>query len=154
MSFFNITANDLDPWILGITFIFATLTSVYTAFLLAQAKGRDFWQSPLLPFEKLALSLALGSTTLLLAHHFLGNLDQKFLLQTESYDLISMIFLFSVLIVLLISLMEVIITHSTADAQTVAHSFKTGSWKLDYWGGLLLGTIIPMVYLLTNEFIS
>jgi formate-dependent nitrite reductase membrane component NrfD len=144
-SYLGIAFNEFTIYFLGFTFVIACLTSVYTAFLLAQAKGRDFWQSPLLPFEKLALSFALGSATLLISHHLL------FPVEASVYASISLVFVLSTLMILLISLMEVFITHSTSDAQTVAHSFKYGSWKIDYWGGLLLGTIIPLLYLVVTD---
>jgi Ni/Fe-hydrogenase subunit HybB-like protein len=41
------------------------LTAVYTAYLFAQAKARDLWQSPLLPPHLLVQSLMLGSASLM-----------------------------------------------------------------------------------------
>ena len=119
--------------------ISASLASIYTAFLLAQAKGRDFWQSPLLPFEKLALSTALGSGTLLSLSLFLP-------LPTTEFSFLENAFFVSLGIVLLISIMEVFVTHATSDAYFVARSFKSGSWAPHYWGGLLLGTIVPLLF--------
>lgn len=144
LSLFSFSLEILDSILYGFTFVIACLASMYTAFLLAQAKGRDFWQSSLLPFEKIALSFALGSAVLLLIHHFVFSLD------LESYSLVSLILILSVSMILLISLAEVFVTHSTDDAQTVAHSLKYGSWKIDYWGGLILGTIIPLIYVVSD----
>ena len=42
--------------------------------------------------------------------------------------------------------MEVFVTHATSDAYYVARSFKSGSWAPSYWGGLLLGTILPVAF--------
>ena len=39
----------------------AVVAAVYTAFLFAQAKGRDFWQNPLLSVHLLAHALLAGS---------------------------------------------------------------------------------------------
>ena len=124
-----------------LTFASATMTSVYTAFLLAQAKGRDFWQSPLLPFEKVSLSFALGAGTLLAIHQLGIQMNE------ETYGLVINILIIAIVMMLAIALMEVFVTHSTIDAQTVAKSFKYGSWAPHFWGGLLLGTIIPFTYL-------
>ncbi len=44
----------------------AVMTAVYTAFLFAQAKARDLWQSPLLPPHLLIQSLFAGSAALML----------------------------------------------------------------------------------------
>lgn len=50
-------------------------TAVYTAFLFAQAKGRSFWQSPLLPVHMLAHAAVAGASTLYLASLFVGGLE-------------------------------------------------------------------------------
>ena len=42
-------------------------SAVYTAFLLAQAKGRDFWQNPLLSVHLLAHALLAGAAVWLIA---------------------------------------------------------------------------------------
>ena len=47
--------------------VLATLSAVYTAFLFAQAKGRDFWQNPLLSVHLLAHALLAGGSVWLLA---------------------------------------------------------------------------------------
>ena len=45
----------------------AVMTAVYTAWLFAQAKARDLWQSPLLPAHLLVQTLLAGSAALTLA---------------------------------------------------------------------------------------
>ncbi|MBI5917435.1 MAG: 4Fe-4S dicluster domain-containing protein, partial [Bacteroidetes bacterium] len=55
---------DLEPlmdFALWSAAIFAVLVAVYTAFLFAQAKGRDFWQSPALALHMLIHSLLAGA---------------------------------------------------------------------------------------------
>lgn len=42
----------------------AVLTAVYTAYLLAQARGRDLWQSPLLPPHMAVQALVIGAAAL------------------------------------------------------------------------------------------
>lgn len=44
----------------------AILAAVYTAYLFAQAKGRDLWQNPLLPLHLLMQAVVAGSASLLL----------------------------------------------------------------------------------------
>src|SRR5262249_33895267 len=46
--------------------VLAVLAAVYTAFLFAQAKGRDFWQNPLLSVHLLAHALLAGGCVWLL----------------------------------------------------------------------------------------
>ena len=43
----------------------AVLTAVYTAYLFAQAKARDLWQSPLLPPHLLVQAVLAGAAALL-----------------------------------------------------------------------------------------
>ena len=49
---------------------FALLSAIYTAFLFAQAEGRDLWQSPLLPFHLVVQAFMAGSGMLLLLDFF------------------------------------------------------------------------------------
>jgi len=55
---------ELEPLALWGSAIFAVITAVYTAFLFAQAKGRDFWQSPMLSLHMLGHSVIAGAAIL------------------------------------------------------------------------------------------
>ena len=48
---------------------FAIASACYSAFLFAQAKGRDLWQSPLFLWHLLVQALVAGSATILIAGH-------------------------------------------------------------------------------------
>ena len=48
--------------------VLALLTAVYTAFLFAQAKGRDFWQSPMLGLHMILHSIMAGLAIFLIAY--------------------------------------------------------------------------------------
>ena len=61
--FFNNVIHDVVSFLLIPA---AGLTAIYTAFLFAQAKGRDFWQSPLLPVHMLVHSVSAGAAALAL----------------------------------------------------------------------------------------
>ena len=50
--------------------VLALLTAVYTAFLFAQAKGRDFWQSPMLGLHMIIHSVMAGAAVFLIAGYF------------------------------------------------------------------------------------
>lgn len=45
-------------------FVLAILTAVYTAYLMAQARGRDLWQSPLLPVQFVIQACVAGAAVL------------------------------------------------------------------------------------------
>jgi len=51
--------NFLQAILGGVTALVAVIVAVYTAFLFAQAKGRDFWQSPTLAIHMLDLPILL-----------------------------------------------------------------------------------------------
>jgi len=48
----------------------AVMTGIYTAFLFAQAEGRDMWQSQATPFHMASQTLFLGGAGLILTHFF------------------------------------------------------------------------------------
>src|SRR2546423_15591095 len=50
-----------SKYIQPVAIIFALLSAVYTAFLFAQAKGRDFWQSPMLGLHMIIHSVMAGA---------------------------------------------------------------------------------------------
>src|SRR5437870_3810721 len=58
-------SSSLQQWLMIAGIPLSILTAVYTAYLFAQAKGRDLRQNPLLPPHLLAQSLLLGSASLL-----------------------------------------------------------------------------------------
>jgi Fe-S-cluster-containing dehydrogenase component/formate-dependent nitrite reductase membrane component NrfD len=55
---------DLQSRLLWAGIPLAALTAVYTAYLFAQAKGRDLWQNPLLPPQFLVHSVLAGASAL------------------------------------------------------------------------------------------
>ena len=59
--------HSLADWLLWPGMVLAVFSAVYTAFLFAQAKGRDFWQNPLLSVHLLAHALLAGAAVWLIA---------------------------------------------------------------------------------------
>lgn len=122
--------------------IFAVITAVYTAFLFAQAKGRDFWQSPTLSLHMLVHSIMAGSAILsvFMVTTATNNGWQSFL----NITLIS-----AVLANLLILVSELTTTHPTEDAHRTVKSILSGRYRVAFWGGaILLGNLLPLVLLL------
>ena len=56
----------LWPVLSWVTAVTAAIVAVYTAFLFAQAKGRDFWQSPTLALHMLIHSLMAGAAAFMI----------------------------------------------------------------------------------------
>jgi formate-dependent nitrite reductase membrane component NrfD len=118
---------------------FAVLTAVYTAFLFAQAKGRDFWQSPTLPLHMLAHAFMAGAAFLAILSLFVeSSLRWRFYLQVVFYASLS----FN----LIILLVELATPHPTQDAKRVVNMILSGKYRLKFWLGVVLtGNIIPLL---------
>ena len=117
------------------------MVAVYTAFLFAQAKGRDFWQSPTLALHMLVHSLMAGAAAFTIVALFTetGN-DWMTYLKYMLYGAIG----FN----LLVLLFELTTTHPTVDAKRTVSMITKGRYsKLFYGGVLLVGNILPVILL-------
>lgn len=125
--------------------VLGLLTAVYTAFLFAQAKGRDFWQSPMLGLHMILHSLMAGLAVFLIAALWLKvNIG----LAPVFY------FLAAVLLVLsLVSLaIELTTTHATDDAHKVVKMITRERFSYQFWlGVVLIGHLVPLLLLITGQ---
>ncbi len=121
---------------------FGTITAIYTAFLFAQAKGRDFWQSPVLALHMLIHSLLAGAAVFAIAT-VLG------LNPSGWSETVPFFFKFGILFNLVILALELGMPHPTADAQRVSKMILKGEYKNYFWiGSILIGNIIPLLLIL------
>jgi len=124
--------------------LFALIVAVYTAFLFAQAKGRDFWQSPALILHMLVHPFVAGSALFSLLGIWTG-------MSPEWNGFIRTVFAVSIVIDLLIIFTELVIAHPTQDARTTAHMIYAGRFKNGFWGiAILLGSLLPLILLFTT----
>jgi Fe-S-cluster-containing dehydrogenase component/formate-dependent nitrite reductase membrane component NrfD len=109
--------------------VLALFTAVYTAFLFAQAKARDLWQSPLLPPHLAVQAVLAGSAVLLpLAE----------LIAPDAAGPLSWMVAGSATIHLLLAAGEVTLTHATAHARLAAWEMVRGRHARAFWLGLAL----------------
>ena len=135
------TLNVIEP--LGV--IFALLSAVYTAFLFAQAKGRDFWQSPMLGLHMIIHSLMAGFAVFLIASVYVS-VNVGFVL------VLNFLAIATIVIHLITLAIELTTTHSTDDAQSVAKMITRGRFSRAFWLGMvLLGNILPLFLLFTGS---
>ncbi len=110
----------------------ALATAGYSGYLFAQAKGRDFWQSPLLPLHLSVQALAAGAgvVVLLLSHS-----------PDHSHELAR--FLAAALLVHLglIAFGEVTVAHATRDGALAAHAMVRGRYAKFFWTGIVLAVV-------------
>lgn len=138
-TFFEIGIPEIP--LLWVTAIFAVLLAVYTAFLFAQAKGRDFWQSPTLPLHMLVHSVMAGVAIFVIASFVFGTEDWM--------TILSKTMIIALVVNLLTLVSELTITHPTTAAKTVVKMITKGRYKNLFWMvTVLLGNIIPLALLL------
>ncbi len=134
----------LLPIIYLLATLAAVMTAVYTAFLFAQAKGRDFWQSPLLVVHMLVHSFMAGAAFLAIVALFTPN-------GVGWVNFLAGLMVVSMVVNLLTLWVELTITHPTAEAKAVVKMITTGRYRSTFrWGTLLLGNLFPLALLLSG----
>jgi Fe-S-cluster-containing dehydrogenase component/formate-dependent nitrite reductase membrane component NrfD len=116
----------------------AVLAAVYTAFLFAQAEGRDLWQSPLLPWHLLVQSVQAGAAGLLVLGAFLS-------LDPAASRLLAVVLGASAGVNLLVTVLgEFGLPHSSAVGSAAARMITRGRYSGQYGASLALGSVIPL----------
>jgi formate-dependent nitrite reductase membrane component NrfD len=122
--------------------VLALLSAVYTAFLFAQAKGRDFWQSPMLGLHMIIHSVMAGAAVFLIVGEFrpMNAGFAKFLLFVTVGTLIFHLITLAI---------ELTTTHSTDDAHAVVKMITDGEFSNKFWFGMILaGNVLPLMALI------
>ena len=110
-------------------------TAGYTAFLFAQCEGRDLWQTPLLLPMLLARAVTAGAATWLIADIFV---------QVPSIEAVFWALIGGTSAVLALSWMETV-NHGSRHVELAVHAMVKGKHSSLFWGGLIIGAIIPLV---------
>jgi Fe-S-cluster-containing dehydrogenase component/formate-dependent nitrite reductase membrane component NrfD len=121
--------------VLGIPF--AVLTAIYTAFLFAQARARDLWQSALLPPHLLAQAVLAGSGALTVLAPFV---------EPATVDTLLAVLAAAGGAHLLLVLGEVVRPHPTAHAALAAREMTRGRYRTFFRIGVALvavGVVAP-----------
>lgn len=120
------------------------MTAVYTAFLFAQAKARDLWQNPLLPFHMGLQALLAGAATMGIMAIFTG---QDVLFAACLWTLAISAGLHT-----LVVFGELALPSVTAHAKMAEKQLTHGLWKSVFWAGVLGGGALPLalIVLLPN----
>jgi Fe-S-cluster-containing dehydrogenase component/formate-dependent nitrite reductase membrane component NrfD len=133
------------PVIYAITLAAATMTAVYTAFLFAQAKGRDFWQSPSLALHMLVHSFMAGAAVFLIV-----NLITKEGIVWTDYLRNTLII--GLLVNMGLMVLEFVTTHPTQEAKLTVKMILKGRYRNMFWfGAVLVGNVLPLVMLLLSS---
>jgi Fe-S-cluster-containing dehydrogenase component/formate-dependent nitrite reductase membrane component NrfD len=123
----------------------ALMTAVYTAFLFAQAKGRDFWQSPMLSIHMVLHSLIAGGAAIIISDMYF-EWNTAWMAPTKALTALFMI------LNLVATTIELTTTHSTHDAATVAKTITRGQFSRQFWlGTIFFGNIVPLGLFFTGS---
>lgn len=117
---------------------FAVASACYSAFLFAQAKGRDLWQSPLFLWHLLVQSLVAGSATILIAG----------ILMDASLQILRpavLILLISMILGLAMIMGEIFLPHVGEDARMATGVLIRGQLSRQFWGFMVIGLVAPII---------
>jgi len=107
----------------------ALMAAVYTAYLFAQAKARDLWQSPLLPPHLAVQAVLAGSGVMLLV---------ATAVDPGAVAPLAWMFAGAGAVHLLMTLGEVTLTHGTAHAHLATAEMTRGKYAKYFWLSMLL----------------
>lgn len=123
-------------WLYSVGAVFAIMGAIYTAFLFAQARARDLWQTPIQSaIHMLVHAVMMGSVVLML-------------ISPEAKSLMTNILLVGLILNLLISAKEIGMPHDTADTQKAIQLMTKGYYSRYFWKGIILGNIAPILLIL------
>ncbi len=117
----------------------AAMTAAYTAWLFAQAKARDLWQSPLLPAHLLVQALVAGAAATLLLTAWAG--AELLGPATEAADALVATFRLALAAHLLLVLGEASMKHPTAHASLAARAMTHGEYAHLFWVAVPLAVL-------------
>jgi formate-dependent nitrite reductase membrane component NrfD len=122
--------------------VMAILAAIYTAFLFAQAKGRDFWLSPALPAHLLLHAVLAGAASLAICNLVVPS-------NPETATWLDALMLWSLLGNLFITLVgELWLPHGTQDAAKAATMMWRGSYAKLFWVLVVgVGHAVPLLLL-------
>jgi Fe-S-cluster-containing dehydrogenase component/formate-dependent nitrite reductase membrane component NrfD len=132
----------VNPAINWIMIPLALMTIIYTAFLFAQAEGRDLWQSTSLPWHLLVQGLMCGSALLMV-------LGEMYLVTVEIANYSRMIFISTLILDLFFQAFEFGMPHASEIAGRAAHEITGGVYKNKFWfGNIVVGHFVALALVL------
>jgi Fe-S-cluster-containing dehydrogenase component/formate-dependent nitrite reductase membrane component NrfD len=130
---------DLALYLVWPGVVLAILSAVYTAFLFAQAEGRDLWQSTLLPGHLFVQAVMAGAAALSIAGLLVG-------VPAEAARVLSWTLGSSLLVNLLLTAGgEFAVPHASAVAAAAARMITHGRYAPYYRGSLIGGLALPLL---------
>jgi len=141
---------SIPPWLFWIAAVAGAGSACYSAFLFAQAKGRDLWQSPLFLWHLLAQAILAGAAILIIlaaaaAILHITDLAGEGLRQVQSLD---RILIASLALSALMVLGEVSLPPFSEDVHRATRLLISGALSRAFWLGFIgAGTALPIIAL-------
>ncbi len=123
--------DSLMRFILPLTALFGAGSAIYSAFLFGQAKGRDFWQSPLFSVHLIVMAFLAGSAFIIMMN--------------DETPWIALILQSSLIAHGTLILLDLVAIHTTRDAKISASYIKQNS--LFWLGAFIVGIALPLFLL-------
>jgi len=122
-----------------IAFLLSLGSAGYSAFLFAQAKGRDLWQSPTFFWHLLVHAAVAGTAALLLTNVIIQ------MNHAVTFSL-SVVLGIALVVSLAMQLAEVALPHVNEDVRLAIHEIVAGRFRARYWGlAIGVGLLLPVV---------
>ena len=138
----------LNPWLVWLTATFAVASAGYSAFLFAQARGRDFWQSPLLFWHLVVQAVAAGVSFLMLVRG-LEALTPYQLISPAIFIWLNQALMITLLVSLAMIFGEMFTKHGAEDSTRAGDMLLTGPLKKSFWiFAIGVGNVVPVVLIL------
>jgi Fe-S-cluster-containing dehydrogenase component/formate-dependent nitrite reductase membrane component NrfD len=135
----GIFVGEVPGLLMIVTAILAAASACYSAFLFAQAKGRDLWQSPLFFWHLLVQAFIAGSAIWLLAA-----LYSRPRIGWPSLVLL----MFFLALSLCMTLVELALPHASEDVRLAKHNLVRGHLKSRFWTlAIGAGLALPILLL-------
>jgi Fe-S-cluster-containing dehydrogenase component/formate-dependent nitrite reductase membrane component NrfD len=137
--FGNSAAATALRWIRWPLVAAALATAGYSGYLFAQAKGRDFWQSPLLPLHLSVQALAAGTAAMVVVLSHSAD---------HSHRLAHVLAAALLLHLGLVAFGEVTVAHATSDGAVAAKAMVRGRYARLFWAGavLVVGAVLLSIW--------
>jgi Fe-S-cluster-containing dehydrogenase component/formate-dependent nitrite reductase membrane component NrfD len=138
----GLTQGVISTWIVWSTALFAIASAGYSAFLFAQARGRDFWQSPLLFWHLLIQAMTAGAAALILVGALIG-------LSLPMFYWLGNLLVISLFAGLGMIFAEHFMNRRSEEVARAADLLFKGALRNQFWiFVVLLGAIAPMALIL------
>lgn len=143
----GVTQPAISPLVSWPTALFAVASACYSANLFAQARGRDFWQSPALFWHLLVQAISGGAATLILV----GSLELITPFQFISAPMLMWLgntLMVSLVAGLALTFSDLFLKHGAEEMQRAADLLVKGALGKQFWIlVVLLGTLLPLLLL-------